>query len=314
MRVARLAEASGWDSLWVSDHLFLDWAKYGGPDDAQGALECWTTLSGLAAVTDRVRLGSLTLCNDLRNPALVAKMAASLDVLSGGRLDLGLGAGWYEPEYHAAGIRFDPPGDRIHRAGEAAHIIARLLEGEELSFEGRHYRIQGAVCRPRPVQSPRPPVWMGGKGDYLLKTAAAHADGWNLSWLGSIDAYRERSRAADHACERSGRDPATLRRSVGAFVIAGKDDADARRRYERLVDVTPPGILRATQGEGEVSWEEFRAKSLAGTTTEVVQRVGQLEDLGVEEVIVTLGTLPFQLGDEEDVEFVGQEIAPALQT
>jgi probable F420-dependent oxidoreductase len=312
-RVARAAEASGWNSVWVSDHLFLDWSKYGGPDDLQGTLECWTALSALAAVTERVRLGSLALCNDLRNPALVAKMAGSLDLLSGGRLDLGLGAGWYEPEYRAAGIEFDPPGDRIRRAGEAVQVIGRLLEGEELTFEGRHYRIDGAVCRPRPAQRPRPPIWMGGKGDFLLRTAAAHADGWNLSWLGRIDTYRERSRAADEACEAVGRDPGDLRRSVGAFVIAGKDDADARRRYDRLVAVTPPGVLDGRSRGTAVGWEEFRDRSLAGTTAEVVDKVGQLEELGVEEVIVTLGTLPFQVGDEEDVEFIGQEIAPALQ-
>src|SRR5688572_11202653 len=133
------AERAGFDSVWVSDHLFLDWSKYGGPTDRQGALECWTTLSALAAATDKVRLGSLTICNDLRSPALLAKMVASLDQLSGGRVDLGLGAGWYEPEYEAAGIEYDKPATRIRRLGEAATIVARLLEGEELTFQGNHY-------------------------------------------------------------------------------------------------------------------------------------------------------------------------------
>src|SRR5688572_30812933 len=120
---AQVAERAGFDSVWVSDHLFLDWSKYGGPETRQGALECWTTLSALAAATDRVRLGSLTICNDLRSPALLAKMVASLDQLSGGRVDLGLGAGWYEPEYEAAGIDYDEPGTRIRRLREAATII-----------------------------------------------------------------------------------------------------------------------------------------------------------------------------------------------
>src|SRR5687768_17741318 len=125
---ALTAERSGFDSVWVSDHLFLDWGKYGGRSDAEGAFECWTTMSALAAVTEKVRLGSLTLCNDFRNPAILAKMAASLDLLSGGRLDLGLGAGWYEPEFEASGIPFDPPGTRIKRLREAAEIVARMLE------------------------------------------------------------------------------------------------------------------------------------------------------------------------------------------
>ena len=130
-QVARLAEGAGFSSLWMSDHLFLDWSKYGGSSERQGSFEAWSTMSALAAVTKRVRIGSLTLCNDLRNPAMLARMASTLDLLSNGRLDLGLGAGWYEPEYATAGIPFDPPGDRIRRLGEAAHIIRRLLEGEE---------------------------------------------------------------------------------------------------------------------------------------------------------------------------------------
>src|ERR687892_877490 len=183
---ALLAERAGFSSVWVSDPLFLDWGKYGGPSTVQGALECWTTLSALAAVTERVRLGSLTLCNDLRNPALVAKMAATLDRLSGGRLDLGMGAGWYEPEFRAAGIPFDPPGTRIRRLGEAAEIVTRLLAGEELIFKGRYYTIAGALARPGPVQEPRPPLWIGGKGGPLPETAAPRPGGGEHSWGGPL--------------------------------------------------------------------------------------------------------------------------------
>jgi probable F420-dependent oxidoreductase len=310
---ATRAEQAGFDSVWVSDHLFLDWGKYGGPDTRQGALECWTTLSALAGVTERVRLGSLTICNDLRNPALLAKMAATLDVLSGGRVDLGLGAGWYEPEYEAAGIAFDGAGTRIRRLGESAHIIKRLLRGEELTYESRYYRIEGAICRPRPLQEPAPPIWMGGKGDLLLRTVAEHADGWNFSWIGSLDTYRERSLVADQACERAGRDPGSLRRSVGVYLLAGTDEADLEKRFERLVARTPRGVLPASSGGAAVSWEEFRAGHVAGTVSEVIDRLGPLKDLGVEEVIVTLGVLPFQVVDLEDIELVGTEIAPALR-
>ena len=310
-RVAEVAEASGFDSVWVSDHLFLDWSKYGGPSEPQGSLECWTTLAALAGVTSRVRLGSLALCNDLRNPALLAKMAASLDLLSGGRLELGIGAGWYEPEYRAAGIEMDRPGVRIRRLGDSVEIVTRLLDGEELTFKSEHYTIDGAICRPTP--SPRPRVWIGGKGDLLLATAARVADGWNYSWIGSIDAYEERSRAAGAACEAAGRDPATLARSVGAYVLAGTDDADARRRFERLVERTPAGVLSGSTGGGAVSWDEFRKARVAGTVNEVVDKLSGLAALGVEEVVVTLGALPFQLGDLEDVELVGTEIAPALR-
>src|ERR687895_1421892 len=170
-----IAEQAGFDSVWVSDHLFLDWSKYGGSSEPRGSLECWVTMSALAAITSSVRLGSLALCNDLRNPALVAKMAATLDLLSGGRLDLGMGAGWYEPEYRAAGIEFSRAGTRIRRLGEAVEIVTRLLSGDEVTFIGEHYTTSEAVCRPQPVQQPRPPVWVCGKGDLLLRTAATSA-------------------------------------------------------------------------------------------------------------------------------------------
>ncbi len=311
---ALTAERAGFDSVWVSDHLFLDWGKYGGPDSPQGTLECWTTLSALAAVTDRVRLGSLTICNDLRNPALLAKMAASLDLLSGGRVDLGMGAGWYEPEYRAAGIRYDKPGTRIRRLREAAEIAGRLLAGEEVTFHGDHYEVDGAVVTPKPKQKPRPPLWIGGKGDFLLTVVAAVADGWNFSWLGDVENYKERSSVADAACERRNRDPKTLKRSVGVYLLAGKDDADAARRYERLVERAPTGVLKkGSNGGPAVSWDEFRTKNFAGTVSEVTERLGELAEMGIEEAILTLGAVPFQLSDIEDVELVGTEIAPGLR-
>lgn len=307
------AESAGFDSVWVSDHFFLDWGRYGGSADTKAALECWTTMAAVAACTERVRIGSLALCNDFRNPALVAKMAASLDVLSNGRVDVGLGAGWYEPEYRAAGLEFSAPGDRIRRLGESLQIVGRLLAGEELFFDGEHYSMAGAVCRPAPVQKPRPPLWAGGKGDFLVKTAARHADGWNFSWIGSPAVYSERSRAADDACEQIGREPTSLRRSAGVYLLAGRDQSDARRRFERLVERTPRGVLRDLGGRGEVSWDEFQENHVAGSTGEVVEYLGRLADLGVEEVVISLGTLPFQVADVEDIEFVGAEVAPALR-
>jgi probable F420-dependent oxidoreductase len=315
---AQTAERAGFDSVWVSDHLFLDWSKYGGPSEPQGSLECWTTLAALSAATERVRLGSLTLCNDFRSPALLAKMVTTLDHLSGGRVDVGLGAGWYEPEYRAAGIPFDGPGKRIDRLGEAARIVTRLLEGEELTLDGTHYSIDGAICRPRPLQDPRPPLWIGGKGDRLLRTVAHSADGWNFSWIGSLDTYRERLDSARRIFDEEGRDFDSLRRSLGVYLLAGKDGADLEARYERLVDRTPDGVLgggdaQRERGGGAVSLEEFGASRIAGSVSEVVDRLGEIAALGVEEVIMTLGALPFHVSDLEDIELVGTEILPALR-
>jgi len=311
-RVARLAESSGFDSVWVSDHLFLDWSKYGGPDEPQGTPECMMTMSALAGVTERVRIGSLALCNDFRNPALLAKMIATVDGLSGGRIDIGMGAGWYEPEYASAGIEFRPAGDRIRKLGESLQILTRLLEGEVVDFDGEHYHLKGALCRPAPVQRPRPAVFVGGKGDFLLKTAVRHADGWNFSWIGDGDTYRERAAKADRLCEAEDRDPATFKRSVGIYLLAGADEADLNRRFERLAKGTPPGILQAPKSETGVSLDEFRRSNLVGTPDEIAHRLGELAELGVEEVVCTLGSIPFQLGDEEDVAYVGETIIPAL--
>ncbi len=312
-RVATVAENSGFDSLWVSDHLFLDWGKYGGPGTRQGSFECWTTMTAVAALTTKVRIGSLTLCNDLRNPGLLAKMAASLDVLSGGRLDVGMGAGWYEPEYAAAGISFDRPGTRIERLGEAAEIVRALLSGEQLTYKGRYFTLDGAVCRPGPIQQPHPPIWIGGKGDRLLRTLARVADGWNFSWLGSIDSYRERLDAFEKACAQQERDPTSIGRSVGVYMIAGQDDSDAKRRYARLVERTPPGVLQPTNGSAGVSWEEFKGRSLSGGVAEVGEKLAALQALGVDEVIVSAGALPFQVSDLEDVELIGTQIGPAIR-
>lgn len=312
-QVAQTAEASGFDSIWVSDHLFLDWGKYGGPADPQGALECLMTVAGLTQVTEKVRIGTLAICNDFRNPGLVAKMIATADILSGGRIDVGIGAGWYEAEYRAAGFTFSRAGDRIARLGESIDLIRRLLSGEMVSHKGRFYEMERAICRPVPVQEPHPPIWVGGKGDYLLKTVARRADGWNFSWLGDIETYKERLRAARRACENEYRDPASLRLSVGVYGLVGSDDSDAKKRFDRLVERTPRGVLSGRKEGGAVSWDEFKRSRFAGTTGEVTDRLGALKDLGVEEVIFTLGALPFQLGALEDVEIVGAEVAPRLK-
>lgn len=312
--VALTAENVGFDSVWMSDHFFLDWGKYGGPGDVQGSLECWTTLSGLAAETKRVRLGALTLCNDFRNPGLLAKMIATLDMLSEGRVDVGLGAGWYEPEYDATGIPFDTPGVRIERLRESLQIVGALLAGERVTFDGKHYTMREARCTPTPVQRPRPPIFVGGKGDRLIRSAIRYADGWNMSWLGSsLDTYKERVTFARRECERAGRDPATFRLSVGAYVLVGRDENDAKRRFERLVERTPDGILRRVGDGSAVSWDEFRGQAFAGTVGHIVDRLGELASLGVEEVIVGLGAVPFQVADLDDVEVVGTEVATALR-
>ena len=169
------------------------------------------------------------------------------------------------------------------------------------------------MCRPGPLQQPRPPVWIGGKGDRLLRTVARSADGWNFSWIGSLDTYRERLDAARRIFDEEGRDFDTLKRSLGVYLLAGTDAADLAARYERLAARTPAGVLQGENSGSVVSLEEFGASRVAGSVPEVVDRLGEVAALGVEEVIITLGALPFQLSDLEDIELVGTEIIPALR-
>src|SRR5215217_6333862 len=173
-RYAELGESLGFFQLWVSDHFWLDLERYGGPAGRQGTPECWTTLSALAVRTSRVRLGSLVLAAGFRPPALLAKMAATLDQISGGRLDLGLGAGWNQAEFAENGLPFPRPGERLAMLEETLEVLDRLLGagGEPASFRGRFFTVDHAPVLPGPVQKPRPPLWVGGSGDRLLGVVA----------------------------------------------------------------------------------------------------------------------------------------------
>lgn len=308
---AAAVEAGGWDSLWVSDHLWLDLRRYDGDDTRHDAFECLTTLGYLARTTSRVRLGTLVLCVQLRPPALAAKALTAIDVTSGGRVDVGLGAGWYEDEFVAAGIEFLPPRERLAQLDEAAAIIGGMLEGggssgPPLTFAGEHYSVTAAWNSPPPWQRPRPPVWIGGKGDRLLEVAARRGDGWNTCWLHTPETYAPRRDAARAACERAGRDPDTLRLSLGLSTLMGRSDADLRENLRRMQARLPAGLT----GAGDL--EAYRAKRLVGTPTEVVDTIGRFGDLGVEELICNFGQVPYSLWSPESFDVFTADVLPQV--
>ncbi len=216
---ARAVEAAGFDSIWVDDHLLNDEG-----DPAAPKLEGWTALAALAAATSRVRLGLLVGANTLRNPGLVAKMAVTVDEISGGRLVLGLGSGWMEEEHRAFGFEFGAsPGERLDRLEESAGLIRRLLSGERVTHEGRFYRFEGAVARPVPA-APLP-VLIGGSGRRkTLRIVAEHADLWNC--YGDPAEVADASAELDAHCAAVGRDPATIARTVTHNVVV-RDTRDA---------------------------------------------------------------------------------------
>ncbi|MGH2661317.1 MAG: LLM class flavin-dependent oxidoreductase [Actinomycetota bacterium] len=305
---ARRAEAGGFDSVWISDHFFLSLARYGGSGLAFGSAEPITTLAALAAVTERVRLGTLVLSAGFRHPALVAKAATTIDLLSSGRLDLGVGAGWYEEEYRAFGYPFGTVGDRFEILEESVEVLARLLGGgDPVTWEGRWFRLEGAYCRPEPAQRPRPPLWVGGKGGpRLLRLAARLADGWNTVWSWTPEDYGERVGTLREVCERVGRDPATMRLSVGLYMLVGEDRRDLEARYAALRGWHPGGGLDPL--------DVWTRGALAGTPEMVLDRLAAFAGLGVEEVIVSAASVPFAVYDDEIVDLFAESVIPAART
>jgi alkanesulfonate monooxygenase SsuD/methylene tetrahydromethanopterin reductase-like flavin-dependent oxidoreductase (luciferase family) len=203
----KVAESVGLDSIWVFDHLIFRF-----PDEPEEGLnECWTTLSALAPVVPRVELGILVLCSSFRNAGLLAKMAGTLDEISQGRLILGLGCGWHEPEYDAFGFPFD---HRVGRFEEDLEVTTRLLRGETVDFDGRWSRYKGAQLLPAPER--QPPILVASKGERMLDLTAKWADAWNTAWFGAVeDLVRERVADLDAACARMGREPGAIRRTIG---------------------------------------------------------------------------------------------------
>ncbi|MBO0684927.1 MAG: TIGR03560 family F420-dependent LLM class oxidoreductase [Candidatus Dormibacteraeota bacterium] len=211
----RMFEDLGFDSAWLCDHLVQP-SRPTGP-----YFEAWTLLAGLAARTERIRLGVLVSSNTFRHPALLAKQAVTVDHLSGGRLEVGLGAGWYEPEHAAFGIPFPETKELVGRFREAVQVVDLLLRQELSSFEGRYYHLHEARSRPEPVQSPRPPLLLAGFGPRMLRIVAEHADTWNA--FGRADEMRERNQLLDHYCTELGRDPNSLTRSLYGWAASGSD-------------------------------------------------------------------------------------------
>jgi alkanesulfonate monooxygenase SsuD/methylene tetrahydromethanopterin reductase-like flavin-dependent oxidoreductase (luciferase family) len=202
-------ESLGFDSLWDCDHLIQP-SRPDGP-----YLEGWTLLAALAAKTERVRIGVLVSSNTFRHPVVLAKEAVTLDHISNGRLELGIGAGWYVPEHEAYGIDFPPTAELVGRFREAVEILDRLLRaqpGDLTTYAGRYYQLREAPFRPGPIQRPRPPFVIGAKGPRMLRIAAEYAETWNSS--GSAEELRARNQILDEQCAAIGRDPRTIRRSL----------------------------------------------------------------------------------------------------
>jgi probable F420-dependent oxidoreductase len=299
----------GFDSVWISDHLFYSFARYGADESPIAAVEPLTALAGLAAVTDRIRLGTLVLCSPFRHPAIVAKMATTIDHLSGGRLDLGVGAGWLQQEFDAFGYGFGSVSERFVHMESMLIALGALFSGQPATMAGPPVTLREAPLLPAPVQRPRIPLWIGGKGGpRSLRLAARHADGWNAAWRWTPEAYGERVRAAHKACDEEDRDPATFRLSVGLYSLLAEDEAAYRALFERGRAAMPG---RAIDADTPDTW---RADTLSGTPDDALGRIAALEGLGVEEIVVAPWVLPFAIPEPSIVELISSRVIAASRT
>jgi len=281
-------ETTGWDGAYLADHFMPD-SPDGSPADGP-VLECWSTLAALAGRTERLRLGTLVASVTYRHPATIAKAAATIDVISSGRLVLGLGAGWQVNEHAAYGIALGTLGERMDRFDEACSVVTSMLRSPRTTFAGRHYEVTDAPCDPSPVQA-RLPVLIGAKGPKRgLPIAARHADEWN-SWA-DPETFRERSAQLDRCCEEIGRDPAQIRRSTQALLFLSDDESWLAEQ-------------RATDMGGR--------PVMIGTSDQVAEVVGAYADAGVDELIIPDWTMHPCGGRTETCDRFIEEIAPQFR-
>ncbi len=264
--IANDADAAGFTRLWISDHLFL------GKDAVNvDCLEAWTLLAALAVRTDRIRIGPMVTAQSYRNPALLAKIAAAVDVMSGGRLDFGLGAGWKEVEYRAYGYDFPDAPTRVTQMIETLEICTRMWREERATYHGKYYRIDDALCSPKPVQRPLP-IWIGGSKPRVMRAAAKYGEAFNITVSASAPAeLPDRLRDLDEACRAVNRDPKTLLRSAFLIACVGTtqeradalvDQLAARAKTDRAGFLASrPGLIFGTP---QVALEKLRSYASVG--------------------------------------------------
>ena len=271
-RLWRWADTAGFDWVDVWDHFYE-----APPIDGNGScFEATTCMAAMACETSRVRVGVLVLGMGYRHPAVLANALCTIDHLSGGRLEIGLGAGWHEPEYRAYGIPFPPVRERLDMLEEGIQVVRLLTTRDRSTFDGRYFRLENAACNPKPVQ-PRVPIWVGGNGEKrTLRIAARYADGWNAPYT-SPEEFSRLSGILDHWCEREGRDPVTVERTVNlSFHMAA----------------TPAALERAEQ-QYRQTWgpaaEAMRARGLVtGLPAQAIELVGRYEQAGAARVNIAI--------------------------
>lgn len=265
-------ERCGYDAVWLDDHLmYNNWP----------ILEPWTTLAALSSITSKIRLGTMVTCNAHRNPAMLAKTAATLDILSNGRLEFGIGAGCQETEHLAYGFDFPKASVRIERMDEALEVMLRLWTEEKASYKGKYYTLNGAFCEPKPIQKPHPPITVGGGGEKTLKVTAKYADRFDWGSLQSAEEYRLKLEVLQAQCKAVGRDFDKIERSCwpGGQVLIAKNQAELK---EMIFKHKPLGL----------PLEEYRKGKLYGNPEECLEQLQVYTGLGVTYFMLYFADLP----------------------
>ena len=289
VEIAELAEDLGFDSLWVYDHF------HNVPRPAhETVFECWSTIAAISQRTSRIRLGQMVGCNSYRNPGLLAKVTSTIDVMSGGRLEWGIGAGWYENEYRAYGYDFPKPKDRIGMLRESVEIVLSMWTEAETTYKGKYYELSRANCDPKPVQQPTPPVWIGGGGEQLtLRVVAQHAHCSNFGGLPD-EWERKRNVLFDH-CRAVGRDPGDIRMTWSPEVFIRETEAEILEAGNRSL------------------WSEdidaWRTNNLVGTPEQVAEKIGTYVDLGCRGFVPWCADYP----DTLTIELLAQKVIPEFR-
>ena len=271
----------GYDLITVPDHMIL----------GRDRLEAWTTLSALSSITTRLRLGTMVLCNEYRHPSVLAKMGATLDFISSGRLDFGIGAGYQKEEFEAYGIPFLPASVRIKRLGEAVRIIKKMWTEEAPSYIGEYYSIKEAVCEPKPIQKPHPPITIGGSGDKLLRVSAEFADSVNFIDA-TVERYRERLSILEKHCSRIGRDFDEIEKTWGPWFWIYADENE----FKEKADESAQRLLK----EHEV---------FMGTPKQIIDGIQSFVDIGVTKFQLLFVDLPSLRG----IRLFASEVMPHFQ-
>ncbi len=295
--VAQAIERSGFESLWLYDHLHT----FPVPTQ-EVTYEAWTLMAALSTVTSTVRLGQMCTCNSYRPPSYLAKVAASIDVISGGRVEMGIGAGWYQGEYEGYGYDFPKPSVRIGMLAEAVEIMQRMWTEDEVHFDGTHYTLRGAICRPKPVQQPHIPLWIAGGGEKLtLAVAAEFADYTNFG--GNLETFIHKSEVLAGHCREIGRDFDSITRSANFNVLCAPSEEELDAKMDRMKDRYRPFL-------GDERVEKFGDRwGTVGTPEQLIEHFRAWEAAGLEYAIGYFGDLP---GDTSGLELFAAEVMPAL--